>query len=136
MNKVILIGRLGADPEITSTQNGTKVANLRLATNESWKDKAGAQQERTEWHRVVVFGKLAELCGSYLSKGRQVCVEGSLRTRKWEDKDGQTRSTTEIVASSVHFLGSGSGGSQKEEGLPDGVQVGEHDDDGPTLPEE
>ncbi len=104
LNKVMLIGRLGKDPEVRYTQDGRAVANFTLATNEDWKDKAtGEKKERTEWHRVVAFGKLGEICGEYLSKGRQVYVEGRLQTRSW-DKDGVTRYTTEIVASDMQML--------------------------------
>ncbi len=105
VNKVFLIGRLGTDPEVRYTSNGGAVANFNVATNESWTDKAGQKQEKTEWHRIVVWGKLAELCGQYLSKGRQIFVEGKLQTRDWQDKEGQKRYTTEIVAQSVQFLG-------------------------------
>ena len=105
INKVILIGRLGADPEVRYTANGGAVANFNLATNESWTDKAGAKQEKTEWHRIVVWGKLGELCGQYLSKGRQAFVEGRLQTREWNDKDNAKRYTTEIVAQNIQFLG-------------------------------
>lgn len=107
VNKVILIGRLGADPEIRYTNNGGAVANFNLATNESWMDKSGQKQERTEWHRVVVWGKLGELCGQYLSKGRQAFVEGRLQTREWQDKEGGKRYTTEVVAQNIQFLGGG-----------------------------
>lgn len=105
VNKVILIGRLGGDPEVRYTTNGGAVANFNLATNESWTDKNGQKQERTEWHRVVIWGKMAELCGQYLSKGRQAFVEGRLQTREWNDKEGNKRYTTEIVAQNVQFLG-------------------------------
>lgn len=105
VNKVILIGRLGGDPEVRYTANGGAVANFTLATNESWMDKQGQKQERTEWHKVVVWGKLGELCGQYLSKGRQAFVEGRLQTRDWTDKDGNKRYTTEIVANNIQFLG-------------------------------
>jgi len=114
VNKVILIGRLGADPEVRYTQEGMMVTNLRLATNEYRKDKSGERVDRTEWHRVVAFGKLAEICGNYLSKGRLVYIEGSLRTRQWEDKEGNKRSTTEIMANSMQMLESKGGG--REEG--------------------
>lgn len=106
VNKVILIGRLGADPEVRYTTNGGAVANFNLATNEAWTDKSGQKQERTEWHRIVAWGKLGELCGQYLSKGRQAFVEGKLQTREWTDKDGGKRYTTEIVAQAIQFLGS------------------------------
>jgi single-strand DNA-binding protein len=105
VNKVLLIGRLGNDPEVRYTTNGGAVANFNLATNESWTDKNGQKQERTEWHRVVIWGKMAELCGQYLSKGRQAYVEGRLQTREWNDKEGNKRYTTEIIAQSVQFLG-------------------------------
>ncbi len=106
INKVILIGRLGSDPEVRYTPDGTAVANFSVATSDEWTDKAtGDRKERTEWHRIVAWRKLGELCGEYLSKGRQVYVEGKLQTRSWE-KDGVTRYTTEIVASDVQFLGS------------------------------
>jgi single-strand DNA-binding protein len=98
VNKVILIGNLGRDPEIRTMQNGNKVANLNLATSESWKDKAtGERKEKTEWHRVVIFGQLADIAERYLKKGSKVYVSGSLQTRKWQDKDGQERYTTEVV---------------------------------------
>jgi len=107
INKVILIGNLGNDPEMRHTPNGAGVCEFRLATNEAWTDKQGQRQERTEWHRVVVWGKKAEVCSKYLSKGRQVYVEGRLRTRSWEDKEGNKRYTTEVVANDVQFLGGG-----------------------------
>jgi single-strand DNA-binding protein len=110
VNKVILVGHLGADPEMRYTQSGSGVCELRVATNETWNDKSGQRQERTEWHRVVVWGKLAELCSKFLSKGRLVYVEGRLRTRSWDDKDGNKRYTTEIIANDVQFLGGREGG--------------------------
>lgn len=106
INKVILIGRLGADPEVKTVTGGNNVARLSVATSENWTDRDGQKQERTEWHRVVVWGKLADLCGKYLSKGRQVYVEGRLQTRSWEDQQGQKKYSTEIVANTVQFLGS------------------------------
>lgn len=109
VNKVILIGNLGRDPEIRFTPGGQAVANFTLATTDTWNDKAGQKQERTEWHRIVVWGKLAELCGEYLKKGRQTYIEGRLQTREWQDKEGQKRTTTEVVASQVVFLGGGRG---------------------------
>jgi len=114
VNKVILVGNLGRDPEVRYSPNGQAVANITLATSESWKDKnTGDKQERTEWHRVVFFGRLAEIAGEYLKKGMQVYVEGRLQTRKWQDKEGQDRYTTEIVASEMQMLGSrgGAGGA-------------------------
>tara|TARA_B100000749_G_scaffold280898_1_gene280882 strand:+ start:81174 stop:81617 length:444 start_codon:yes stop_codon:yes gene_type:complete len=105
VNKAIIIGRLGADPEVRQISSGNTVATLSVATSETWNDKNGQRQERTEWHRVVVWGKTAEICGKYLSKGRQVYLEGRLQTRSWEDQQGQKRYTTEIVATTVQFLG-------------------------------
>jgi len=111
INKVILIGNLGADPETRSMPSGTNVTNLRIATSESWKDKqTGEMQERTEWHNVAMFGRLAEISAQYLRKGSQVYVEGRLRTRKWQDKEGRDRYTTEIVADDMQMLG-GRGGA-------------------------
>ena len=105
VNKVILIGRLGADPETRYTQDGQPVTNFRVATSERFTGRSGELEERTEWHRIVTFGKLAEICHQYLAKGRLVYVEGRLQTRKWEDRNGSTRYTTEIVAQTVNFLG-------------------------------
>lgn len=105
VNRAIIVGRLGADPEMKHTQSGHPVCGLSVATSESWKDKNGDAQERTEWHRVKAWGKLGELCGEHLQKGRQVYVEGKLQTSKWQDKNGSDRYTTEIVASTVQFLG-------------------------------
>jgi single-strand DNA-binding protein len=107
VNKVIIVGRLGSDPELKTVTGGQNVARLSVATSENWTDREGKKQERTEWHRIVVWGKLAELCGKYLSKGRQVYVEGRLQTRSWEDQQGQKKYTTEIVANTVQFLGGG-----------------------------
>jgi single-strand DNA-binding protein len=112
VNKVILVGNLGQDPEVRYMPSGGAVANLRIATTESWKDKqTGERQERTEWHSVVMFGRLAEIAGEYLSKGRQVYIEGKLQTRKWQDRDGNDRYTTEIVASEMQMLGGRGEGS-------------------------
>jgi single-strand DNA-binding protein len=112
LNKVMLIGHLGKDPDVRYMPSGNAVANVTLATNESWKDKqTGENQERTEWHNVAFYGKLAEIAGEYLRKGRQVYVEGSLRTRKWQDKNGQDRYTTEIIANDMQMLGGRDGGS-------------------------
>jgi single-strand DNA-binding protein len=106
INKVILVGHLGADPETRYMPSGGAVTNLRVATSDSWKDKqTGEQQERTEWHRVAMFGRLAEIAAEYLRKGSQVYLEGSLRTRKWQDKDGSDRYSTEIVANEMQMLG-------------------------------
>ena len=105
VNKVILVGNLGADPEVRFTPSGQAVANFRIATIENWTDNAGQKHERTEWHRIVVWGKLGELCGEYLAKGRQCFVEGRLQTREWTDKENKKNYTTEVVASNVVFLG-------------------------------
>ncbi len=123
VNKVILIGNLGGDPELRSTPGGTSVASFTLATNESWTDKDGTKQERTEWHRIVVWSRLAEICGQYLRKGSQVYIEGRLQTRTWEDKQGNQRKTTEIVARDMQMLGARSEGngarSEAGAGTPD-----------------
>ena len=105
VNKVILIGRLGADPEVRYTPSGTPAANFRIATSEVWNDKQGQRQEKTEWHRIVAWRRLGEICGEYLSKGKQVYIEGRLQTRDWEDKDGNKRYTTEIIANQMQMLG-------------------------------
>ena len=111
VNKVILVGNLGADPETRSMPSGMTVTNIRIATSESWKDKAsGAQQERTEWHSIALFGRLGEIAAEYLRKGSQVFVEGKLRTRKWQDKQGNDRFTTEIIADNMQMLGGRAGG--------------------------
>ena len=130
VNKVILIGHLGDDPEVRYTASGTAVAKFRLATNESYTDKDGNRQELTEWHRVVVWGKLAEICGQYLAKGRQVYIEGRLRTSSYE-KDGVKRYTTEVVARDMQMLGSAPnrGGRDFEPGFaPPPGGAGEEDD--------
>jgi len=112
VNKVILVGNLGKDPEVRYMPNGNAVANITLATSESWKDKqTGEQQEKTEWHRVVMFRRLGEIAGEYLKKGSQVYIEGKLQTRKWQDNTGNDRYTTEIVADEMQMLGSRGGGS-------------------------
>ena len=111
VNKVILVGNLGADPETRSMPSGMSVTNIRIATSESWKDKAsGAQQERTEWHSIALFGRLGEIAAEYLRKGSQVFIEGKLRTRKWQDKQGNDRFTTEIIADNMQMLGARGGG--------------------------
>jgi len=111
INKVILIGRLGRDPEMRFTPAGKAVTNFTMATSETWKDDSGERQERTEWHRIVIWGKLAETAAKYLSKGSQIYIEGRLQTREWTDKDGQKRYTTEIVANNMTMLGAkGEGG--------------------------
>ena len=119
VNKVILIGNLGQDPELRYTSSGTAVCNFSLATTESYKDRDGNQVENTEWHRIVAWARLAEICGEYLSKGRQVYIEGQLQTRQWEDKDGNTRYTTEIKAREMQMLGSRDGGSDSGSGGDD-----------------
>ncbi len=125
VNKVILIGRLGQNPEVRYTPSGAGVANFSVATNESWTDKSGQKQERTEWHKVVVWGKLAELCGQYLAKGRQVYLEGRLQTREWKDKEGQTKYTTEVQAQTVQFLGAQAGaGAERGQGSDMGMGAG------------
>ena len=114
INKAILIGNLGADPELRYTQSGTPVASFRIATTERWKDKDGNQQEQTEWHNIVAWSRLAEICGEYLNKGSRVYIEGKLQTRKWQDQNGNDRYTTEIVAREMKMLtprGEGGGGS-------------------------
>jgi single-strand DNA-binding protein len=128
VNRVILVGNLGRDPELRYTAGGQPVASFSVATNERWNDREGKTQERTEWHRIVVWGKQGENCANYLQKGRTVYIEGRLQTREWEDKEGQKRQTTEVVAQSVQFLdrregaprGSGSaGGSSGPGGSPE-----------------
>ena len=117
VNKVIIIGNLGRDPETRYMPDGAAITNVSVATTDVWKDKSGEKQERTEWHRVAFFGKLAEIAGEYLKKGSQVYVEGRLQTRKWQDKEGQDRYTTEIVADRMQMLGSrqGMGGADRGE---------------------
>jgi single-strand DNA-binding protein len=124
VNKVILLGHLGADPEVRYTQGGTAVANLRIATNESYNDKtSGERVEKTEWHRVVAWGKLAEIVGQYLKKGRQVYIEGSLQTRQYQDQQGNTRYSTEIKANDLVMLGGrGEGGGGAEGGGAEDTQ--------------
>lgn len=117
LNKVLLIGNLGKDPEVRYTKSGQAVASFSLATSESWKGKDGNREEKTEWHRIVAWGKLGEICGEYLSKGKQIYCEGKLQTRDWDDKDGNKRSTTEIVIHVMTMLGqAGGGGNSKPSG--------------------
>ena len=130
VNKVILVGHLGADPELRNTASGQAVCEFRIATSESWKDKNGQRQERTEWHRVVVWGKTAEICAKYLSKGRQAYIEGRIQTRSYEDKEGVKRYITEIVANDVQFLGGGQGGGGGGRGRDEGPPP--PDDFGPS----
>jgi single-strand DNA-binding protein len=131
VNKAILIGNLGAPPELRYTPGGQAVANFRIATNEKWTDKSGQAQERTEWHRIVVWGKRAEVCSKYLSKGRQVYVEGRIQTRTYDDKDGNKKYITEVIAADVQFLGGGG-----REGAGAGGGRGASRDDGPPPPTE
>jgi single-strand DNA-binding protein len=146
VNKVILVGHLGRDPEVRYTPDGRGVCNFTMATTESWKDKnTGEKREKTEWHRVVVFGKLAEICGEYLSKGKQVYIEGKLQTRKWQGQDGQDRYTTEVVVDirgTMQMLGSrgdggGSrpsadgGGGYQDQGYPQQPYQNDQEDDIP-----
>jgi single-strand DNA-binding protein len=114
MNKVLLIGRLGKDPEVRYTPDGTMVTNFSMATDEYRKDKSGERVQRTEWHRIVTFGKLAEICGNYLSKGKLIFIEGRIQTQSWEDKEGNKRYTTEIVASDMRMLDSKGGGKSQD----------------------
>ncbi|MCH2669494.1 MAG: single-stranded DNA-binding protein [Gammaproteobacteria bacterium] len=117
INKVILVGNLGADPETRAMPSGSSVTNIRIATTESWKDKnTGDQQERTEWHSIAFFGRLAEIAGEYLNKGSQVYVEGKLRTRKWQDREGNDRWTTEVVANELQMLGGRAGAGAPAQG--------------------
>jgi len=124
VNKVILVGNLGADPEIRYTPGGTAVANFRIATSETRTNKEGQKETKTEWHRIVTFGRLAEICGEYLAKGKQVYIEGRIQTRSWDDRDGNKRYTTEIVANQMQFLGGatdkGSVPVEPTEGAPAG----------------
>ena len=138
VNKVILIGNLGADPETRTMPSGDMVANFNLATSERWTGKDGTKEEKTEWHRIVAFRKLAEICNGYLFKGKQVYIEGRLQTRKWEDRDGNMRYTTEVVAGQMVMLGSrDSEGSQGSSGRFEGQlppePVIEDDDDIPPF---
>ncbi|MCI0422089.1 MAG: single-stranded DNA-binding protein [Acidobacteria bacterium] len=114
MNKVILVGRLGKDPELKYTQGGTPVVKFSLATDETWKDQSGEKQQRTEWHNIVAWRKLAEICGQYLNKGKLVYIEGKLQTRSWDDKEGHKRYTTEVVADNMVML-SGKGDDARHE---------------------
>ena len=118
VNKAILVGNLGRDPELRTTPNGQSVVNFTLATSETWTDKSGERVERTEWHRIVVWGKQAEMCNQYLSKGRTVYIEGRIQTREWEDKDGNKRYTTEINANTVNFIGPRTSGGGDSSGGP------------------
>ena len=148
LNKVMLIGNLGTDPELRHTPNGQAVATFRIATNETWGGKDGGQvQERTEWHRIVAWGRLAEICNEYLRKGRQVYLEGRIQTREWQDQQGQRRFTTEIVAQSMMMLGGRGEGGGEPSGAPSrgargagsrprGDEPGPPDSDGPEFVED
>jgi single-strand DNA-binding protein len=136
VNKVILVGNLGKDPEVRYTPGGQAVANFTIATNENWTDKSGQKQERTEWHRIVVWGKLAELCSEYLAKGRQVYVEGRLQTREWNNKEGAKQYTTEVVANQVVFLSGGERGQGRGQSRAAGAGGGAEDFGQPPPPYE
>ena len=125
VNKVILVGNLGKDPEVRYMPNGDAVANFSIATTDTWKDKNGMRQERTEWHNISMYRRLAEIAGEYLKKGSSVYVEGRLQTRKWQDKNGQDRYTTEIICDQMQMLGGKGGGEGKRE---------EYDDSPPPPP--
>ena len=133
VNKVILVGNLGADPEARSLNNGGEVVNMRIATSESWKDRDGNRQERTEWHRITVWGETAEHCARFLGRGRPLYVEGRLESRQWEDQQGHKRNATDVVASRVVFLGSKDGQAGHGGGGKDGRDLG---DEAPDLGEE
>jgi single-strand DNA-binding protein len=126
LNKTLLIGNLGADPELSYTPSGTAKATMRLATHEFWTDKQGEKQERTEWHRIIAWGRLAEICGEYLTKGRQIFIEGRLNTRSWEDGDGIKRWMTEIVATNMQMLGT-ERAAPKEVADPERTPVADED---------
>ncbi|HLV00617.1 MAG TPA: single-stranded DNA-binding protein [Acidobacteriota bacterium] len=135
VNRVFLIGRLGRDPELRYTGSGTPVANFSLATDETWTDANGQRQNRTEWHNIVVWSRLAEICHQYLRKGRLVFIEGRIQTREWDDRDGNKRRTTEIVATNMQMLESrsdqGQSGSGAQEERMDAMEIGISDDDIP-----
>ncbi|WP_018865088.1 single-stranded DNA-binding protein [Thioalkalivibrio sp. ARh3] len=134
VNKVILLGNLGQDPERRETPNGVTVTNLRLATSERWKDKnSGEDREETEWHRIVIFGKLADIAAQYLAKGSQVYLEGKIQTRKWQDQSGNDRYSTEVVAHEMQLIG-GKGGGQQPQQAPAQTGGGPLDDDVPFSP--
>ncbi len=136
LNKVMLIGNLGGDPEMRYTNDGAAIANFSVATSETWKDSNGEKQEKTEWHKVVAFKKLAEVCGEYLKKGKQVYIEGKIQTRSWEDNEGNTRYSTEIVARTMNMLGhrSDEPGSNKSEQPPKPPQDNKNADQDDGLP--
>jgi single-strand DNA-binding protein len=133
INKVIVVGNLGQDPETRYMPSGSAVTNLSIATSEAWKDKqSGESKERTEWHRVAMFGKLAEIAAEYLRKGSQVYIEGKLRTRKWQDKSGNDRYTTEIIADEMQMLGGRSGGGSSSSSSPSSSSSGSYEPSGPA----
>lgn len=134
LNKVMLIGNLGREPEIRYMPNGDAVANVALATAESWKDKNGEKQEKTEWHRVIFFGRQAEIAGEYLKKGSSIYIEGRLQTRKWNDKDGNERYTTEIVADRMQMLGGSREASREQNPQPSRQQRSPADDFDDDIP--
>jgi single-strand DNA-binding protein len=135
INKVIIVGNLGADPETRYMPSGSAVTNLRIATSEQWKDKqSGEQQERTEWHRVAMFGRLAEIAAEYLRKGSQVYVEGSLRTRKWQDKDGNDRWSTEVIANEMQMLGGRADASAPARSAPSAADSGPPEEFNDDIP--
>ena len=136
VNKVILIGNLGADPELRYTATGTAVANFNIATKDSWTGKDGNKEERTEWHRVVAWARLGEICGEYLVKGKQVYIEGKLRTRSWEDRDGNKRYTTEVLAQTMQMLGSAGDRSPSERDMGGKEFGGGEPQGGGPFPEE
>jgi len=127
--KVVILGNLGQDPDMRYTPSGGAVCSLSVATNEKWLDKKGEKQERVEWHRIVVWGKTGESCGKYLAKGRTVLIEGRLQTRKWDDKEGKTHYTTEIIANEVKFIGSAKEGGSKRSGQFPGSEGNDADPD-------
>ena len=133
VNKVFLVGNLGRDPELRFTQGGRAVAKFPLATTEAWTDAGGSRQERTEWHNVVVWGKQAETCGQYLAKGRQVFVEGSIRSRSYDDRDGNKRYVTEIIGQRIQFLGGGGGGGGGGASVQGAVEPAAPDDTAPAA---
>ena len=133
LNKVILIGNLGRDPELRYTQGGQAVANFTLATTESITKRDGEREDRTEWHRIVAWGKLAEICGEYLSKGKQIYLEGRIQTREWEDKEGNKRTTTEINAQTVQFIGGRGGNTGDSAGDAAGGDPGSASGGGPSF---
>ena len=135
VNKVILVGNLGRDPEVRYMPNGEAVCNFSIATTDNWKDKSGAKQERTEWHNIVMYRKLAEIAGEYLKKGRPVYVEGRLQTRKWQTKEGQDRYTTEIIADQMQMLGTRDGGGSNasyDGGMDQGGGMDEYNQSAPS----